>query len=43
MTLKIPGYGDYEVDPKYFADKYNMPVGERIQQPGLQLSRPFFD
>lgn len=33
----------YEVDPKYFADKYNMPVGERIQQPGLQLSRPFFD
>ena len=25
----------YEVDPKYFADKYNMPVGERrnVQQP----------
>jgi len=22
----------YEVDPKYFADKYNMPVGERIRQ-----------
>lgn len=22
----------YEVDPKYFADKYNMPVGERRQQ-----------
>ena len=21
----------YEVDPKYFADKYNMPVGERRQ------------
>lgn len=25
----------YEVDGKYFADKYNMPVGERIQQPSL--------
>lgn len=23
----------YEVDGKYFADKYNMPVGNRIQQP----------
>ena len=22
----------YEVDGKYFADKYNMPVGERLQQ-----------
>ena len=22
----------YDVDPKYFADKYNMPVGERIRQ-----------
>ncbi len=22
----------YEVDPKYFSDKYNMPVGERRQQ-----------
>ena len=22
----------YEVDGKYFADKYNMPVGERIRQ-----------
>ncbi len=29
----------YEVDGKYFADKYNMPVGERRQQ----LARPFFD
>lgn len=25
----------YEVDPAYFADKYSMPVGERIQQPSL--------
>ena len=25
----------FEVDGKYFADKYNMPVGERIQQPSL--------
>ncbi len=27
----------YEVDPKYFADKYNMPVGER-----LSTASPFF-
>lgn len=28
----------YEVDPKYFADKYNMPVGERrnVQQPAKE-------
>lgn len=43
----------YEVDGKYFADKYNMPVGERLQQ-GLPLAaksvtsepsttKPFFD
>lgn len=25
----------YEVDGKYFADKYNIPVGNRIQQPSL--------
>lgn len=30
----------YEVDGKYFADKYNMPVGERIQQPSLFGSEP---
>ena len=31
----------YEVDPQYFADKYNMPVGERLQQAtpfGMQQS-----
>lgn len=27
----------YEVDGKYFADKYNMPVGDRIQQPSFGL------
>ena len=30
----------YVVDGKYFADKYNMPVGERIQQPSLFGSEP---
>lgn len=38
----------YEVDPKYFADKYGMPVGQR-KQPDLpatlskQIDTPFFD
>lgn len=32
----------FEVDPKYFADKYNMPIvgKKQVQHP---LSRPFFD
>ena len=29
----------YEVDGKYFADKYNMPVGERLQQGFLSEER----
>lgn len=38
----------FEVDGQYFADKYNMPVGERLQQqPAISMSRslqkPFFD
>lgn len=33
----------YEVDGKYFADKYNMPVGKRRQQPQQPLARRFFD
>jgi hypothetical protein len=36
----------YEVDPKYFADKYNMPVGERRSLSPLQQAHPsgsFFD
>lgn len=33
----------YEVDPKYFIDKYNIPIiGEKKVQ-AQQLSRPFFD
>lgn len=46
---------NYEVDPAYFEEKYNMPVGERRQQPGMLNSQktseakfqkdccPFFD
>lgn len=30
---------NYEVDPSYFAEKYNMPVGERRQQPVLNGSK----
>lgn len=31
----------YEVDPKYFADKYNMPVGKRLQsQPQNDTQQP---
>ena len=36
----------YEVDPKYFADKYNMPVGNRREQHNQMLinpDQPFFD
>lgn len=33
----------YEVDGKYFADKYNVPVGKRLQQPQQVLAKPFFD
>ena len=45
----------YEVEPSYFADKYNMPVGERRQQPSAptagddederesKKTHPFFD
>ena len=33
----------YEVDPKYFIDKYNIPIiGEKKVQT-QQLSKPFFD
>lgn len=30
---------NYEVDPAYFEEKYNMPVGERRQQPVLNESK----
>ena len=38
----------FEVDGQYFADKYNMPVGERLQQQSAMpmsrsLQKPFFD
>ena len=31
----------YEVDPSYFADKYGMPVGERINR--MQPAQPDTD
>ena len=40
---------NYEVDPAYFAEKYNMPVGERkaspqaVALPQQKSARPFFD
>lgn len=29
---------NFEVDPKYFEEKYNMPVGERRQQPAVTVT-----
>lgn len=34
----------YEVDPKYFIDKYGVPIiGEKKQPEQAALARPFFD
>lgn len=34
----------YEIDPTYFADKYNIPIlGKKEVAPAMPLSRPFFD
>ena len=33
----------FEVDPKYFIDKYNIPIIGKKQVPTQPLSRPFFD
>lgn len=34
---------NYEVDPAYFAEKYNMPVGSRRDKAPVSLKAPFFD